>query len=142
MSAQSPSTRSQAALDAIAVKVELASGNIPVLLHEIRHALARLLHEGASTCIDVKRIPLAPGEEERLVEWLGKGEVRAQLAALGSSEVTETAFTGVWLVSHCDDAGALQARFIEVTHVPDILRAQHSDMTDSLARLTARLATQ
>lgn len=134
-------SNAQAALKTIAVKVELASGNIAPLLHEIRHALARLLNDGASTCIDVKRIPLAPGEEERLLDLLGKGEVHAQIAALGSSEVIETAFAGVWLVNHCDGEGRLQARFIEVTHVPDILRAQHADIAEGLTRLKARLAT-
>jgi len=127
------------ALDAIAVKIERASGNVPPLLHEIRHALALLLEHGESTCIDLKSMPLAPGEEDRIVAALGSGEVRAEVDALGFSEIAETAFPGVWVVSHCDERGAIQARFIEVTQVPDVLRSQHSDIADGLARLTTRL---
>jgi hydrogenase-1 operon protein HyaF len=127
------------ALDAIAVKIERASGNVPPLLHEIRHALALLLEHGESTCIDLKSMPLAPGEEDRIVAALGSGEVRAEVDALGLSEIAETAFPGVWVVSHCDERGAIQARFIEVTQVPDVLRSQHSDIADGLARLTTRL---
>jgi len=131
--------KAHTALDAIAVKIERASGNVPPLLHEIRHALALLLDHGESTCIDLKSMPLAPGEEERIVAALGSGEVHAEVDALGLSEIAETAFPGVWVVSHCDERGAIQARFIEVTQVPDVLRSQHSDIADGLARLTTRL---
>lgn len=131
--------KAHAALDAIAVKIERASGNVPPLLHEIRHALALLLDHGESTCIDLKSMPLAPGEEDRIVAALGSGEVHAEVDALGLSEIAETAFPGVWVVSHCDERGAIQARFIEVTQVPDVLRSQHSDIADGLARLTTRL---
>ena len=132
--------KAHTALDAIGVKIERSSGNVPPLLHEIRHALALLLERGERTCIDLKSIPLAPGEEDRIVAALGKGEVHAEVDALGLSEIAETAFPGVWVVSHCDERGALQARFIEVTEVPEVLRSQHSDIADGLARLTTRLA--
>ena len=40
--------------------------NVQPLLHEIRHALARLLDDGGHTVIDLRSLPLAPGEEEQL----------------------------------------------------------------------------
>ena len=49
-------------LQAIRVRTEVASGNIPPLLHEVRHALEALSMTGASNIIDLKSIPLAPGE--------------------------------------------------------------------------------
>ena len=52
-------------LDAIAVNIEAATGNVPPLLHEIRHALKRLALGEAGTSIDLRGLPLAPGEEER-----------------------------------------------------------------------------
>lgn len=125
----------------IPVAVEHASGNVEPLLHEIRHALTRLLEEGTSTCIDLKSIPLAPGEEARIVHALGTGEVRAELAVLGRSELIETACPGVWVVTHFDEGGAQQARFIEITAVPQILRSQEADIAAGLARLTERLAS-
>jgi hydrogenase-1 operon protein HyaF len=127
------------ALNAIAVQIEHSSGNIEPLLHEIRHALTLLLNVGATTCIDLKGMPLAPGEEARIMEALGTGEVRATITASGSSEVAETAYPGVWLVSHFNEEGQTQGRFIEITSIPEILRSQTSDMADGLARLKSRL---
>jgi len=127
------------ALGAIGVKIEHSSGNVEPLLHEIRHALSLLLNAGTATCIDLKCIPLAPGEEARIMESLGKGEVRVDLTASGNSEITETVFPGVWLVSHFNEQGETQARFIEITTVPEILCSQTSDIADGLARLNSRL---
>ena len=39
------------------------SGNVPLLLAEIRHALERLLASGTVQSIDLRAIPLGPGEE-------------------------------------------------------------------------------
>jgi hydrogenase-1 operon protein HyaF len=129
-----------ASLQAITVTVEHASGNVEPLLHQIRHALDILLREGTSTCIDLLALPLAPGEEERMRALLGSGEVRAEVTALGRSEIAETAYPGVWLVSHHDERGELLTRFIEITHVPEFLRAQPDDIRCALERLTARLS--
>jgi HupH hydrogenase expression protein, C-terminal conserved region len=125
------------ALRSIAVKVEMSSGNIEPLFHQIRHALQRLLREGSGVVIDLKAIPLAPGEEERILQLLGSGEVCAELNAFGRSEVRETAFPAVWVVTHYDTQDAPRTRFIEVTRIPPILCSQTPDITDGLARLEA-----
>ncbi|HIE55188.1 MAG TPA: hydrogenase accessory protein HupE, partial [Chromatiaceae bacterium] len=44
-------------------------------------------------------LPLAPGEEKRLEEALGEGEVKATLNALGESRLIETRYSGVWLIA-------------------------------------------
>ena len=64
-------------LDTIPVTTEVATGNVEPLLHEIRHALTRLTSGKDGTTIDLKSLPLAPGEEERIEATLGTGEVRA-----------------------------------------------------------------
>lgn len=130
---------SREALRSIGVRVELSSGNLEPLLHEVRHALAALLNEGRNTCIDLKGIPLAPGEEERILHWLGRGELRAELSVFGTSEILETGFSGVWVISHFDTQGALSGRFIEVARVPDIVSAQTADIAAGLTRLTTLL---
>jgi HupH hydrogenase expression protein len=129
-------------LAGIQVRVEASSGNVEPLLHEIRHGLNRLLRDGATTCIDLRAIPLAPGEEELIVEALGRGEVRAEILAMGRSEVAETGFPGVWLITHLGESGGALGRFIEITRMPEILQAPHEDIADGLARLGARLAGQ
>ncbi len=43
---------------------------------------------------------MGPGEEEKIVDELGRGEIRARLMALDPSEIIETRFPDVWLVTH------------------------------------------
>jgi len=119
---------------------EALTYNVIPLLHEIRHGLARLLEDGAGTTIDLRGIPMAPGEEERIVNVLGTGEVQARMSALGPSEIIETRFPGVWLVTHYNSENEVIGKFIEVCDMPQILKAQAEDIREGLALLTAQLA--
>jgi len=115
------------------------TGNVTPLLHEIRHALQRLIDSGESTAIDLLAIPMAPGEVDEIKKRLGSGEIEAALNALGKSVIRETAIPGVWLVEHFNVNDELLARVIEVTRVPDIIRTDLRDLNDGLARLTGEL---
>ena len=119
-------------------KVEMGSyktGNIEPLLHEIRHAIKRLLDTGEETTIDLRSLPLAPGESEKLEAILGTGEISAKLEALGESEIRETRFSGVWLTIHYNSNREVIGKFIEVAFVPAILRSQRDDVSDTLETL-------
>ena len=98
--------------------------NVQPLLHEIRHALVTLLDDGGSTVIDLRSLPLAPGEEQKLLDELGQGEVFARLQALGPSEIIETRYPGVWVVMHFNNDNEVIGKFIEVCDIPDLLRSQ------------------
>ena len=113
--------------------------NVKPLLHEVKHALDTLINTGETTVIDLRSIPLAPGEEEKILNTLGQGEVAAELYALGRSEIIETQYTGVWLVTHYNDDKEIIGRFIEVTTMPDILRSQTQDVTFAYERLSEDL---
>jgi len=126
-------------LSQISVSVEAATGNVQPLLHELRHALERLAHGGEGTVIDLRGLPLAPGEETKIEEALGEGEVHAELNALGVTTIQETAFSGVWFVTHRNLENEIVARFVEVCHVPEILRAQSEDIQKSADRLAQQL---
>ena len=91
------------------------------------------------TVDDLRRLPLAPGEEERLDALLGEGEVRAEVDALGPTTVQETLYPGVWLITHCNAEGATVARFIEVTRIPELLRSQQEDIDVGIRRLEKEL---
>ena len=124
------------------LKVEIGgyhSGNVPPLLHEIRHALRNLLDNGETTTIDLRGLPMAPGEQQQLLEILGKGEVSAHLDALGRSEIIESSYAGVWLIIHYNSNNEVMGKFIEITRMPAILEAQSADMEESLATLQMRL---
>jgi hydrogenase-1 operon protein HyaF len=127
-------------VNAMPARAEFETGNVRPLLHEIRHALDRLLAEGQPTAIDLRSLPLAPGEEQKIEEALGEGELVAELDALGSSTLRETAFPGVWLVTHKNTDGEVIGRLIEITLMPELLKSQTEDVRAGLDDLSARLA--
>ena len=116
--------------------------NVKPILHEIRHALQKLLDSGETSIIDLRSIPLAPGEEDTIVETLGRGEVQARLDVLGPSDIYETRYTGVWLVTHYNDSDSIVSRFIEVTEIPDVLKSQREDVAHALDALVTELETE
>jgi len=113
--------------------------NVMPLLHEIKHALDKLIKNHKTSIIDLRSIPLAPGEEDSILNTLGQGEVHARLDALGDSEIIETRYTGVWIVTHFNDEDEIISRFIEITAIPDILRSQEEDVIESYNRLASTL---
>lgn len=124
----------------IAVETGLwRTGNVEALLHEIRHGLRRLLETGEETAIDLRALPMAPGEEDQIEQALGTGELRAILDALGPSDIRETRYPGVWLITHYNQEGEIMGRFIEIARVPDVLKAPEADVRDGLRSLESRL---
>jgi hydrogenase-1 operon protein HyaF len=113
--------------------------NVKPLLHEVKHALDNLIETGKTTIIDLRSIPLAPGEEDKILAALGCGEVEAKLKTLGLSEIIETQYAGVWVVTHYNDEGHIISRFIEVTTMPEILCSQTEDIMAAYSRLTIDL---
>ena len=113
--------------------------NVLPLLHEVKHALQNLLENGETAIIDLRSIPLAPGEEDKILVALGEGEVKAQLNALGPSEIIETQYAGVWLVTHFNDEKDIIGRFIEVTFMPDIVKSQAEDINLAYSELALML---
>ncbi len=128
--------------EAITFNIQVAdelTQNVKPLLHEIKHALDNLIETGQTSIIDLRSIPLAPGEEDRILDTLGRGEVLAELSALGLSEVIETQYAGVWLVTHYNDENHIISRFIEVTTIPEILCSQTEDIMAAYSSLTLDL---
>jgi len=113
--------------------------NVKPLLHEIKHALENLVENGEQSIIDLRSIPLAPGEEDTILNTLGIGEVQARLNALGLSEVIETKYAGVWVITHYNDEDNIISRFIEVTSIPSILCSQTEDIMAAYSSLTLDL---
>ena len=138
------------ALKAIGVRVEPTSAdeidaftlNVVPLLHEVRHALERLLESGEPTTIDLGAIPLAPGEFEKIDAALGTGEVKVVLDAMGPSQIYETQFSGVWRITHFNAANEIVGRYVAVTRIPEILLAQETDVRTGLDLLSRKLGGQ
>jgi hydrogenase-1 operon protein HyaF len=117
------------------------TGNVTPLLHEIRHALSALLENGNQTIIDLRSMPLAPGEEAHIEAALGQGEVRVELNALGRSDIIETQYPGAWLITHSNTDGTILGKYIEIALIPDILQAQQGDIQAGLEQLSDTLKT-
>lgn len=116
-----------------------AAPNGRALLVELESLLRDLVEEGREGSIDLRSLPLSPGDLEFLERHLGRGEVEAEVSALGPSSVHETAIHGVWWVRHYNSNDEIMAEFLEITHCPDIIRAHPADVRDSLEELRAKL---
>jgi hydrogenase-1 operon protein HyaF len=114
-------------------------GNAEPVLHEVRHALARLIAHGETTKIDLKAMPFGPGDLDRLLALLGTGEVQATVDALGPTRIQETAIAGVWLVDYLNTEAQRLSLHLEIATVPEILCPQPQDLNDAIAALDNRL---
>lgn len=115
------------------------SGNAMPILYEIESLLKDLVESGKTASIDLRSLPLLPGDYEKLQEVLGEGELSATLDALGPTQVRETSVHGVWWVTHRNSDETIIAEFIEVTTMPEILQTHPADARVGLDRLRSRL---
>jgi hydrogenase-1 operon protein HyaF len=104
------------------------TGNAPPLLREISELLRRLLETGETAAIDLSALPLTPADLDWLREKLGEGEIAVTLQASGESTLNETACPGVWWVTHLNEQGVVSSQFIEVTFVPELVKAHPQDV--------------
>jgi hydrogenase-1 operon protein HyaF len=122
-------------LDAIPIHVINAppaepglTGNAPPLLREIAELLRCLLETGETAAIDLSALPLTPADLDWLRDKLGEGEIAVTLQASGESTLNETACPGVWWVTHHNEQGAVTSQFIEVSFVPELVKAHPQDV--------------
>jgi len=131
-------------LDEIRVVAGEAGGmreNVRAILHEIETLLGRLLETGEASAIDIRSLPLMPGDYGALESALGSGEISAEFHGdSGPTVMTETGIPGIWWVTHFDQDEEVAAEFIEITMVPEILLSQQEDIRDGLEDLRQRLA--
>lgn len=121
--------------DAIPIHVINASpgepgltGNAPPLLRELLEQVRHLIESGESSAIDLSALPLTPADLDWLREKLGAGEISVTLQANGESTLNETGCPGVWWVTHHNEQGAVTSQFIEVTFVPELVKAHPQDV--------------
>jgi len=109
------------------------------ILRQVHHALRKLMDSGEATQIDLRAQPFGPGELERLVAWLGRGEVSAAVEAMGPTRVWESALAGVWLIDHRNGDDQRLTLQIEVAPFPEILCTPSADLPEAIATLAAHL---
>jgi len=116
------------------------TGNAAVLLREIADRVRRLIDCGETSAIDLLAMPLNAADLDWLRERLGTGEIRITLEADGKSTLNETNCPGVWWVMHHNPSGGVMSAFIEVTHVPELVKAHVDDVRSGLERLELLIA--
>ncbi|MFI3185275.1 MAG: hydrogenase expression/formation C-terminal domain-containing protein [Methylococcaceae bacterium] len=106
------------------------------LLHEVQAMLKTLLDTGQNGTLDLRALPTLGAEGYQfLKEKLSLGEVSARIQSFGCSEIQETAYSGIWWVSHYNQDDDLLTELIEVTYLPEILKSPRDDMALSLVNL-------
>lgn len=114
---------------------------VNAILYELAGMLEVLIDKGRGNAIDLRGLPLAPGEYAQLRATLGAGEVSAEVNALGPTRIRETAIHGVWWVTHYNAQDQILAEFLEVTVVPQLLKTESDDIREGLDLLHERLAS-
>lgn len=126
-------------LEDIPVMVETGAagltGNAQALVGEIAALLQRLLAMGEGGAIDLASLPFSTADRAWLEQCLGRGEVEIRLLAAGLSTFNETAYPGVWWVSHHNEAGVRVSELIEVAYIPELVIAHRDDVEIGLKRL-------
>lgn len=105
------------------------------ILLEIATLLERYLQSGETSELNLQALPLTAVDQQALQQALGVGEVTMQLNAMGESEIVETRFSGVWRVTHRDQAGRVVAESVEIGAVPAIIRADRLEMERAVGDL-------
>jgi len=105
------------------------------ILRQIADMLEALVASGEGDMIDLQDAQLAPQDYEMLREALAEGEVHAVIDAIEPAEVRETIYPGVWWFTQYNAEGDIVADLIEVTPLPEVLKADAQDVADGLARL-------
>ena len=106
------------------------------LLNEVHNMLGNLLDTGETGVLDLRALP-ALGEEgyQFLKDQLGTGEVSAQIQNFGRSVIQETAYSGIWWVSHFNQDDDIYTEQIEISFFPEILKSHKDDAVLSQSKL-------
>jgi hydrogenase-1 operon protein HyaF len=114
---------------------------VEALLLEIAEHLATFAETGEGHKIDLRSLPVSEADIESLDERLGIGEVRADLAVIGRSDVWETAYAGVWRVRHYGTDDVVAADEVAITAAPEILFSHPDDIRAAAVRLRSDFAS-
>ncbi|MBT8047361.1 MAG: hydrogenase expression/formation protein [Xanthomonadales bacterium] len=120
---------------------EMSTGMASSVLAEIGRMLDTLAGSDEPGSIDLRSLPLSDADRAQLEELLGRGEVSAELALAGDSEVWETTYPGVWWIRHRGAGGKIASEVISVCRIPEILMTHPADIEAAASRLREKLET-
>ena len=122
----------------IPVKVlDQSTGMATALLSELKDYLRLLADSGETNVVDLMSLPMTETDINELADHLGVGEVRASINNIGSSTIRETAFSGIWWITHYGDDGGVISELIEITQIPEILVTHMDEIRHSAEAIAA-----
>jgi hydrogenase-1 operon protein HyaF len=120
---------------------ERATGMALSVLAEVGRMLENLAATGQPGFIDLRSLPLSDADRAQLEASLGRGEVQLELELAGTSEVWETAYSGVWWTRHRGAGGRVATEEISVCRIPELLISHPADIEAAASRLRQELET-
>jgi len=121
---------------------DMLTGQAEAVLTEVAEMLKRLIEQNIEDSIDLRSLPLSTADRTWLDRQLGRGEVEILLEAGGRSIMTETAYPGVWRITHRDGQDRVVAEFVEVAWVPKIVKPDAGDVKKGYESLLSNLKVE
>ena len=109
--------------------------NALAILVELAARYPAFVEEGAPHTINLTLLPLSEDELAFIEERLGRGPIDTLSRAYGKCQVSSTLTPNVWWVRFYNSMGTLILNTIELTDVPEAIRAAPEDLSDSAKRL-------
>jgi hydrogenase-1 operon protein HyaF len=113
--------------------------NAQPLVSELKERSANFKPGDEGHTLNLTLLPMAEPDMTWLVETLGMGPVDALSRSYGMCHIQSTRLPYVWWVQYFNSMNKLILNTIEVTEIPDVMRAAAEDLRDSEERLAALL---
>jgi len=124
-----------------AVDAALPSGviNAPAILAELAEYLRRWKLGAPGQVINLTLLPLSPEDLSYLGGRLGHSGLTILSRGYGNCRVTRTAIARAWQVVYYNSQDQIILNTLEVTEMPDVVRAAEEDLEDSRERFAEAL---
>ncbi len=109
--------------------------NAPPLFPEINDRIAGSDEARDPHVINLSLLPHTEQDLALLAQQLGQGWLKVLSRGYGNCRVSSTMTRNVWWVQFYNSQDALILNTIEITPIPEVVRAAPEDMSDSAARL-------
>lgn len=117
--------------------LDTPTGMANAVMNELSDHLKRLADEGETNIVDLLSLPMTEADINELADMLGVGEVKATISSIGTSSIRETAYRGIWWVTHYGDDEKVVSELIEITQVPEILITHMDEIRHSAQSIAA-----
>jgi len=119
----------------VTVESPASPSQVLAILNELQFKLKALIEQDHNDSIDLRTLPLFPGDYELLKETLGYGEIHVTIEAMGPTEIYETAILGIWWVTHYNSQDENVAEYIEITALPELIKTSEQDIKQAEQQL-------